>query len=269
MERMSDNKRSLPTWLDLRPLGLIALAIAAVWCTSIVMSTYKGIKVKPEKKTIKVIGSAKKRIVSDLIEWNAVIVAHAPDRTAAYKELREHTQQAVSFLQAAGVKAADIQPQSASVQEEFDVSYDYKVFPGAKEPTRIEKRTLKGYVTRAAINVRSADVQTVEKASREVTSLLEQGVSITSGAPSYFYTRLGELKVEMLAAAGKDARARADNILKSTGGQDIKRLVVANMGIININPANSTETSNEGNNDTTSYEKDIITIVRAEFELED
>ncbi len=73
----------------------------------------------------------------------------------------------------------------------------------------------------------------------------------------------------MLAAAGKDARARADNILKSTGGASIRRLVVANMGIININPANSTETSNEGNNDRTSYEKDIITIVRAEFELED
>jgi hypothetical protein len=40
------------------------------------------------------------------------------------------------------------------------------------------------------------------------------------------------------------------------------------MGIININPANSTETSEEGNNDTTSIEKDIITIVHAEFELE-
>jgi hypothetical protein len=40
------------------------------------------------------------------------------------------------------------------------------------------------------------------------------------------------------------------------------------MGIININPANSTETSSEGNNDRTSLEKDIITIVRAEFELE-
>ena len=73
----------------------------------------------------------------------------------------------------------------------------------------------------------------------------------------------------MLAAAGKDARARADNILKNTGGAKVGRLLAADMGIININPANSTETSNEGNNDRTSYEKDIITIVRAEFELED
>ncbi len=40
------------------------------------------------------------------------------------------------------------------------------------------------------------------------------------------------------------------------------------MGIININPANSTETSHEGNNDRSSFEKDILTIVRAELELD-
>ena len=39
------------------------------------------------------------------------------------------------------------------------------------------------------------------------------------------------------------------------------------MGIININPANSTQTSDEGNNDASSLEKDIITIVHAEFEV--
>jgi hypothetical protein len=71
-----------------------------------------------------------------------------------------------------------------------------------------------------------------------------------------------------LAAAGKDARARAENILRSAGAAPIGKLVTADMGIININPANSTETSEEGNNDTSSLDKDIITIVHAEFELD-
>jgi hypothetical protein len=254
--------------MDLRWLGLVAVAIAAVICTGKVMDTYHSIKVKPEKRTIKVIGSAKKRIVSDLIEWEAVIEARATDRTEAYKQLREAREKTVAFLEGQGLKTAEIQPQSATFTEEWDTSFELKMFPGAKEPTRVDKRTFKGYLTREAIIVRSGDVPHVEKASREVTALLEQGISITSGAPSYFYTRLGELKVEMLAAAGKDCRARADNILKSTGGASIKRLVDTSMGVININPANSTDTSSEGNNDRSSYEKDIITIVRAEFELE-
>jgi hypothetical protein len=253
----------------MRPMGMIALAVAAVMCTSIVMETYRSIKIKPEKRTINVVGSAKKRIVSDLIEWHGTLEARAADRTAAYKLLREHREKAVAFLEGQGIKAAEIQPQSATFDEEFDVSEEFKVFPGAKEATRIHKRTFKGYVTREVISVRSADVQRVEKAARGITSLLEQGVSITSSSPSYYYTRLSELKLEMLAAAGKDTRARADNILKSTGGANIKRLLDASMGVVNINPANSTETSHEGNNDTSSYEKDIITIVRAEFELED
>ena len=270
-ERTVGNGHAVPRWLDLRPLGLIALSIGMVWSIAILAGTWKSVRVKPEVRTIKVIGSAKKRIVSDLIEWSAALEARAPDRTAAYKLLREHAEKATAFLQAQGIRPAEILPSSASFEEEKETVTEIKPLPGPNNtiiPTRIDKQISKGFVTRQTITVRSADVARVEKASREITSLLEQGVSITSEAPAYFYTRLGELKVEMLAAAGKDARARADNILKSTGGAEIKKLRSTNMGIININPANSTDTSAEGNNDHSSLEKDIITIVRAEYELE-
>ncbi len=269
MEKLMEEPQQGARTFDLRPIGIIALAGAMVWSTAIAANTYKSIKVRPEARTIKVTGSAKKRIVSDLIQWEAVLEAHAGDRTAAYKKLREERDRAVAFLKAQGIKESEIQPQSTSFEEEFDVSEEIKVLPGTTVPTRIEKKTSKGFVTREAILVRSSDVALIEKASREVTSLLEEGVSITSGEPAYFYTRLGELKVEMLAAAGKDARARAQNILRSAGGAEIGKLIVADMGIININPANSTETSEEGNNDQSSYEKDIITIVHAEFALDD
>ena len=270
MERMSEKPEFAPArWPDLRPLGVIALAVAAVWSTAITAHTWKSVRVKPEQRTIKVTGSAKKRIVSDLIEWQATLEARAPDRTAAYKSLRDANDRAVAFLVKKGVKQTEIQPQSATFEEEFDTLVDFKVVPGVKEPVRVEKRVPKGFVTRETIVVRSTDVPRVEQASREITSLLEEGISITSNAPAYFYTRLGELKVEMLAAAGGDARARADNILRSTGGASIRKLRVADMGIININPANSTLTSEDGNNDRSSLEKDIITIVHAEFELDD
>jgi hypothetical protein len=265
MERISD----VPTrWLDLRPIGIVALAAAVVWSTWILADTYHSIKVKPVERTIRVTGSAQKRIVSDLIEWSATLEATAPDRTAAYKTLRGYTDRTIEFLKGQGIKPEEIQPQSAGFEEVVETSEELKMLPGMKEPIKIEKKTPKGFKTTQVIVVRSTDVARIEKASREVTSLLEEGVSITSEAPEYFYTRLGELKVEMLAAAGKDARARADNILKNTGGAKVGRLIAADMGIININPANSTETSEEGNNDRTSLEKDIITIVHANFALD-
>jgi hypothetical protein len=42
----------------------------------------------------------------------------------------------------------------------------------------------------------------------------------------------------------------------------------ADMGVINVNAANTTETSWEGHNDTASLEKDILTVVHVSFELE-
>lgn len=265
MERIAPDSPS--RCIDLRFVGVVAIAIAMVWSTWILTDTYHSIKVKPEQRTIRVTGSAKKRIVSDLIEWTAHIEARAPDRTAAYKTLRTQTDRTIAFLKEQGIKADEIQPQSTSFEEDIEVTEEHKVLPGMKEPITVEKKTFKGYITRQQIFVRSKDVQRIEKASREVTTLLEESISVQSSPPEYFYTRLGELKIEMLAAAGKDSRARADNILKSTGGAGIARLIDADMGIININPANSTETSEEGNNDRTSLEKDIITIVHATFEL--
>jgi uncharacterized protein len=257
--------------LDLRPLGLAAIAVGLIWSTSIAASSWKSVRGRPEQRTIKVTGSAKKRIVSDLIEWTATIEARAVDRTTAYKQLVDERAKALAFLAAQGIKASEIQPQSTTVAEEFDVQTELRANPNGPNaaPVRIEVKRSKGFVTTEAIVVRSPDVPRIEKASREITSLLEQGVSVTSEAPAYFYTRLGELKIEMLAAAAKDARSRADNILRSAGGAALGKLRVADMGIININPANSTETSEEGNNDRTSLEKDIITIVHAEFELDD
>jgi hypothetical protein len=136
-----------------------------------------------------------------------------------------------------------------------------------KGEERIERQELVGYVARQAITVRSNDVQRIERMSRQVTDLLEKDIAVMSGAPAYYFTKLGELKIEMLSEASKDARTRAENMLRSAGGASLSRLKDADMGVININPANSSATSWEGNNDTSSLEKDIIAIVHVSYAL--
>jgi uncharacterized protein len=248
-------------------VGVLGLAAAAVWSTSIASNTWKSVRGRTaQERQIEVTGSAKKRIESDTISWTATVQATDMDRTAAYKKLRANVEATVAFLKAAGIKDDEISPSAASFEKMVHQEVTTRKVKGEDEQTSHE--VFDGYSTTQQIEVRSHDVKRIERASREVTSLLEQGVTIESAPPAYFYSKLGELKLEMLAAAGKDARARADNILKSAGGATLGKLVVADMGIININPANSTNTSEEGNNDTTALEKDIITIVHATFALE-
>jgi hypothetical protein len=168
----------------------------------------------------------------------------------------------LAYLKKQGITDAELRVSSASSEQITDTEYE------GKGEDRIERKVNKGYRTTQSIAVSSKDVAKIERVSREVTELMESGVPITSGSPSYYYTQLGALKIEMLAEAAKDGRIRAERILQSTGGATIGKLRRADMGVININPANSTEVSNEGNNDTSSLEKDILTIVHCSFELD-
>src|SRR5262249_38532544 len=160
----------------------------------------------------------------DLIEWTATVDAHAADRTAAYKQLKHGVDQAVAFLQKQGIKAEEIEAQSATFKKVFETQTTWV------GTNRVDKQIPNGFDRSEEILVRSTDVARIEKASRGITSLLEEGVSVTSAEPLYYYTRLGELKLEMLAAAGRDARARAENIVRSTGGGAIGKLLGADMG---------------------------------------
>jgi uncharacterized protein len=245
-----------------RNVGWIAIGTAAVLATFLAASTWERVRTRPPDRSLRVTGSAKKRIVSDLIEWTGTVETRNPtDRTAAYKTLHAHVALVLQYLQAQGVKNEEIRPSSTSVSE---IMVTEQV---GKGEDRIERQVFKGYRIVQSVTVRSRDLARVERVSREVTQLLEQGVAIASESPSYYYTKLGETKIEMLAQAARDARTRADNILASAGGATIDKLRSADMGIINVNSANSTETSALGNNDTTSLEKDIITIVHITYEL--
>jgi hypothetical protein len=242
--------------------GWIAIAVASVVATFVAASTWERVRTRPPDRTLRVTGSAKKRIVSDLIEWTGTIETRNPTvRTAAYKQLHAHVALVLKYLREQGIKNEEIRP-SSTVVEEIQVTEQV-----GKGEDRIERQVFKGYRTHQSVTVRSTDLARVERVSREVTQLLEQGVAIASESPSYYFTKLGETKIEMLAQAAKDARTRADNILASAGGAEVGKLRSADMGIINVNPANSTETSAQGNNDTTSLEKDIITIVHVTYEL--
>ena len=244
-----------------RLLSFIAIAAAIVLSTLIAVSGWKDVRTR-RVHNIDVTGSAKQRITSDLIQWEANLQASGADRTIAYRGLHEHVEKTLAYLKAQGLTDAELRPSSVVTSQIFATEY-----VGSGE-TRIEREVFKGYRTAQTISITSANVALVERISREVTQLMEQGVPIMSEAPKYYYTKLGELKIAMLAEASKDARTRAERILKHAGNAVPGKLLRADMGVINVNPANSTANSWDGNNDTTSLEKDIITIVHVTFEID-
>jgi hypothetical protein len=236
-----------------------ALAVALV--LSSIIGAWAIIRVKSRDQTIVVTGSARKRIKSDLVIWRAGVSYEATQLADAYKSLANDVPRVKQYLISKGIPENQITISSITSQTLHAKSKD-SYEEGGEDSGRIT-----GYSLKQELEVRSTDVDKIEKLAREATELINQGILIESSAPEYHYTKLGDLKIEMLSEAAKDAKARAQQIASSTGSS-IGSMRSARMGVLQITPADSNEVSGEGMNDTTSLDKDITAVVNVTFAVD-
>jgi len=235
-------------------MGSVALAIGIIIAT--IIGGWSFVKGKRGDQTITVTGSARKRITSDLVIWKSAVTYQSGNLSDAYKSLSEAVPRVKAYLVSKGIPEDKITISSISSQTLHGRSSD-----GA------ETSEITGYSLRQELEVKSTEVEKIAKIARETTELINQGILIESLAPEYHYTQLGSLKIEMLAAAAKDAKDRATQIAESTGSS-IGSVRSARMGVLQITPADSNDVSDSGMNDTSSLEKAITAVVNVGFAVD-
>ncbi|HEY0672393.1 MAG TPA: SIMPL domain-containing protein, partial [Longimicrobiales bacterium] len=82
----------------------------------------------------------------------------------------------------------------------------------------------------------------------------------------YYYSDIARIKHNLLGAATRDARARADEIAKSAGSE-VGQIIAARSGVFQITEPYSTEVSGMGMYNTGTRRKEITVTVRADFAL--
>lgn len=204
-------------------------------------------------ESIAVTGSAKKRITSDLVTWRAGVNYQATELSNAYKKLSVKIPEIKKYLIEKGIN-----------EDEITVSSISSSTLHPKDENGNSTSAISGYSLSQNLFIRSNEVKKVEKIARESTELLERGILLASDSPEYYYTKLSDLKVEMLGEAAENAKTRADQIANSTGNS-IGTIRSARMGVMQITAAESTEVSDYGINDTSSIEKDVTAVVKASF----
>jgi len=233
--------------------GMLAgLFLAAGLVLSAIVGTTAWVKIT-NSQFVTVKGSARKSIESDLAVWKGSFEAEAGTLLEAQHKIQGDRATVEKSLTGAGVTNYSFA--AIGIEEE---QATHKTADGW-----MDKRT-SGYRLSQAVRVESADVDRIERL--DSTPLVEAGVLFTAEAPQFLYTSVGEAKIEMLAEAAKDARARAEQIA-SQGGRGIAKLHNAGQGIFQITPQHSTETSGEGLDDTTSRQKTITAVVTETFLL--
>ena len=210
--------------------------------------------------TVSIAGSANYNFTADLIVWSASFNRTSMDIKEAYNTLKADAKQINEYLAAHGISAAEIVFSSINIDKQYDNTYN--------ENGRLTGTVFKGYKLRQMVKVESKKIDSVEKISREITELLQSGVELSSDEPTYYYTKLSDLKLDLLAKASVDAYNRANIIAKNAHGH-LGHLRRANMGVFQITGQYSNESyTYSGAYNTSSKNKTANVIVRMEYELD-
>jgi hypothetical protein len=244
----------------------LTLSLAIVLSAFIISSSY--LKAKRLDQTIRVTGSSKKRIKSDLMIWRTSLTAESTSLADAYAKLSRNVEKTKAFLVSQGFPENQVIASavttitirsSRGTQGQF--SGDVDASGGA-----INGR-VSGYSLKQSLEISSSEIDKLTVVSRQVTQLINQGILLESEEPQYLYTKLAEMKVAILAEASRDAKERAQQIAASTGSK-IGEIRSAEMSVFQITAPNSNEMSGYGVNDTKSLEKDISAVVHVTFAVE-
>ncbi len=217
------------------------IALAIIICAIVLgrAYTYK----YRSQDTIVVTGLGETEFVSDLIVWAGSLTAESQSAAAGYAQLEANKQKVQKYLTEKGI------PADAVVFGFVDVDKQYESVYSANGNWAGQRFT--GYMLRQRFTVESTDVEKVEVVSREISSLIAQGVSIEAYAPDYYYTKLDDVKMGLIETASADARTRAEKIA-SNAGTKIGRVASARMGVFQITGANSNEEFSAGGSFNTS-----------------
>ncbi len=200
---------------------------------------------------IRVTGLGKTDFTSDLIVWEGRFTAQNYNLKQAYQTLEKERNIVNKYLTQKGIDPKNIVYSSVSISK--------KTKPVYSPSGQYMGDEFVGYELSQSVQIESKKVNEIEKISREITELLNQGVQLYSEPPRYYYTKLADLKIEMISKATKDARMRAEKIAEFSGGK-LGKLLSAKMGIFQITGQNSTEDYSWGGTYNTSSKNKTASI---------
>lgn len=205
-------------------------------------------------------GSASVDFEADIIIWRGSFSAVAYTSQDAYSKIKQDAELVKNYLTSNGVTDEEIVFNSVDISRTYRDVYDVNGNYVGSEPD--------GYQLTQDVTVSSSNLDNIEKVSRDISSLLDQGVELSSGAPEYYYSDLDALKLDLIDKASINAKDRIDIVAKNSGAK-LGKLKNSSLGVFQITAKNSgtSSYSYDGAFDTTSRYKTATITVKLEYDL--
>lgn len=187
-------------------------------------------KAKAPVRTISVVGMSEKDFESDLMVQTFTFSLLDKNMKEGYTEMKKKSDVVKNFLTANGINMKDVTFKTISTNREEEYVYDRE--------TQRSYYEFQGYRFTQEVRIESKDIKTLEKLN--LAELMNDDINVNIYDPSYYYTKLANLKIQMLEDATKDAKNRAETIVNAAGGK-LSGLKTSNMGVFQITAPNSND----------------------------
>ncbi|MDZ7696887.1 MAG: SIMPL domain-containing protein [Deltaproteobacteria bacterium] len=184
-------------------------------------------KGRASERFVTVKGVSERDVHADIGLWPIRFVSTDDDLARAQEKNAKSKQLILDFLKRHSIEQEAIHLQRLSVNDLLANPYR-------------SGSTKSRYIINQTLMVRTEDPGLIQKASQDVGELVKAGVVLSSeggmtNVPTYLFTRLSQMKPEMIAEATANARRAAEQFAKDSGSQ-IGKIRRANQGVFVILP---------------------------------
>ncbi|WP_461517915.1 SIMPL domain-containing protein [Porticoccus sp.] len=185
------------------------------------------IRFKEYERTVNVKGLAEQEYPADVVIWPIQFAEASNNLEELYSAIDRGADKIRQFLLAKGLSDEEISVAMASITDKSARDFDSGV--------RAEFR----YTAQQTVTVYSSQVDKVRGVMGSLSELGKQGIALTGGnyqsQPQYLFTRLNEVKPEMIEVATRKAREVAEKFAEDSQSR-LGKIKRASQGQFSISP---------------------------------
>lgn len=181
---------------------------------------------KQYDRSVTVKGLSEREYLADIVIWPIEFTVADNDLSRLYRSIDDYTFRIKAFLEKRGIKAQEITFSSPSINDKTAQQYSGGPAPQYR------------YSANQTVTVYSNNIEGVRKVMSQLSELGKQGIVFTGGGyqyqTEYIFTRLNEVKPEMIEEATRKAREVADKFAKDSQST-LGKIKQASQGQFSIN----------------------------------
>lgn len=202
-------------------------------------------RAKAADRAVTVRGLAEKDVTADLATWTISYSATGFDLPTVRGEIDANSKALQDYFRGMGFKADELKPSSTNVSQYYN---------NGVNTITVNQR----------MQLRTTDIARAQKAVAGQFDLVRRGVVLQEGSGMvYSFTRLNDIKPEMVAEATRDARKSAEQFAKDSGTA-VGRIKSATQGYFSIDARDGDQSGGGGD---TPYKK-VRVVTTVEFYLD-